>query len=148
MTLLSNTRAIRRMTGLALVAGGLIATEAEAQYAVTWSNVDGSGTTVDSTGGTYAIAGICGQWDAGAQSGGGSSVVGGFWAILNSSVTCYANCDGSTSAPVLGVADFVCFLGRFRAGDPYANCDGSTSPPTLGVADFVCFLAKFRAGCP
>jgi hypothetical protein len=61
--------------------------------------------------------------------------------------TCYANCDGSTTSPTLGAADFVCFLGKFRSGDGYANCDGSTSAPILGVADFVCFLDRFREGC-
>jgi predicted outer membrane repeat protein len=61
---------------------------------------------------------------------------------------CYANCDCSTTAPVLNIADFSCFLGRFAAGDPYANCDGSTTPPILNVADFGCFLASFAAGCP
>ncbi len=33
-------------------------------------------------------------------------------------VACYANCDGSTSAPVLNVADFTCFLQDFAAGCP------------------------------
>jgi hypothetical protein len=61
---------------------------------------------------------------------------------------CYANCDGSTTPPVLNVADFTCFLSKFAAGDPYANCDGSTTPPVLNVADFTCFLSKFAAGCP
>jgi hypothetical protein len=61
---------------------------------------------------------------------------------------CFANCDGSTAAPVLNVADFVCFGQRFAAGDPYANCDGSTMPPVLNVADFVCFQQRFAAGCP
>jgi hypothetical protein len=61
---------------------------------------------------------------------------------------CYANCDGSTTTPVLSAADFVCYLGRFRAGDSYANCDGSTTTPVLSPADFVCYLGKFRAGCP
>jgi len=60
---------------------------------------------------------------------------------------CYANCDGSTGSPSLTASDFVCFLNRFRAGDPYANCDGSTGSPTLTAADFVCYLAAFRAGC-
>ncbi|QYU66986.1 hypothetical protein J4558_18795 [Leptolyngbya sp. 15MV] len=60
---------------------------------------------------------------------------------------CYANCDGSTGTPQLTPADFVCFLNKFRAGDPYANCDGSTGTPALTPADFVCFLNKFRAGC-
>jgi hypothetical protein len=62
-------------------------------------------------------------------------------------VMCYANCDGSSSTPVLTVNDFICFQGRFAAGDSYANCDGSTSIPRLTVNDFVCFQAKFAAGC-
>jgi hypothetical protein len=63
-------------------------------------------------------------------------------------VTCYGNCDGSTEAPVLNVGDFVCFLGRFAAGDPWANCDYSTTPPVLNAADFVCFQARYAEGCP
>jgi hypothetical protein len=62
--------------------------------------------------------------------------------------TCYANCDGSTTAPVLTASDFTCFLTKFRAGDSYANCDGSTGSPTLTASDFTCFLTAFRAGCP
>ncbi len=61
---------------------------------------------------------------------------------------CYANCDGSTSAPVLNVNDFVCFVNRFAAGDAYANCDYSTVPPVLNVQDFACFLSRFLSGCP
>jgi hypothetical protein len=61
---------------------------------------------------------------------------------------CYANCDHSTTAPVLNVADFSCFLGKFAVNDPYANCDGSTQAPILNVQDFSCFLQRFAAGCP
>jgi serine protease AprX len=60
---------------------------------------------------------------------------------------CYANCDGSTTEPILTVADFSCFLTKFAAGDPYANCDQSTVAPVLNVADFTCFLTRFAAGC-
>ncbi len=62
-------------------------------------------------------------------------------------LSCYANCDGSTSPPVLNVLDFNCFLNRFASGDPGANCDRSTVAPTLNVLDFVCFLNSFAAGC-
>jgi len=62
--------------------------------------------------------------------------------------TCYANCDGSTTAPILNVADFICFLSEFAAQNPYANCDNSTTPPVLNVADFVCFQTRYAAGCP
>jgi len=60
---------------------------------------------------------------------------------------CYANCDGSTSPPVLNVSDFICFQTKFAAGDSYANCDGSTTPPILNVSDFICFQTRFAAGC-
>ncbi|MEX2217267.1 MAG: hypothetical protein WD749_00780 [Phycisphaerales bacterium] len=62
--------------------------------------------------------------------------------------SCYANCDNSTQAPVLNVADFGCFLTRYAAGEAYANCDESTQAPVLNVADFGCFLTRYAAGCP
>jgi hypothetical protein len=61
---------------------------------------------------------------------------------------CPGNCDGSTTAPILNVLDFNCFIGRFMALDPYGNCDGSTAPPEFNVLDFNCFLNRFTAGCP
>jgi hypothetical protein len=30
----------------------------------------------------------------------------------------------------------------------YANCDESTTPPILNIADFLCFQSRFAAGCP
>lgn len=61
---------------------------------------------------------------------------------------CYANCDSSTTAPVLNIGDFQCFMSRYAAGDPYANCDGSTRVPALDISDFTCFLQRYAAGCP
>jgi hypothetical protein len=61
---------------------------------------------------------------------------------------CYANCDSSTTQPVLNVADFTCFLQRYAAGNTYANCDNSTVQPVLNVGDFTCFLQRYAAGCP
>jgi hypothetical protein len=71
-----------------------------------------------------------------------------FRTYVNPSTACYANCDGSTTSPVLNVGDFTCFLQKFSLGDPYANCDGSTTTPVLNVQDFTCFLQKFAQGCP
>ncbi len=45
--------------------------------------------------------------------------VGGLWndrGAYELQSTCYANCDGSTTPPVLNVLDFTCFLNRFAAG--------------------------------
>jgi hypothetical protein len=70
---------------------------------------------------------------------------------------CYANCDGSTVAPVLNVDDFTCFINEFASaqGLPheqqvvhYANCDNSTVAPALNVDDFTCFINAFAQGCP
>jgi probable HAF family extracellular repeat protein len=67
--------------------------------------------------------------------------------LLRLGSSCYANCDQSTTPPVLNVQDFACFLNQFAAGDTAANCDGSTTPPVLNVQDFSCFLNRFAAGC-
>jgi hypothetical protein len=66
---------------------------------------------------------------------------------LETPASCYANCDHSTTPPVLNVLDFTCFLNQFAAGNAAANCDGSTTPPVLNVLDFTCFLNRFAAGC-
>jgi hypothetical protein len=62
--------------------------------------------------------------------------------------TCYANCDQSTTAPILNIDDFTCFINRYAMGHPLANCDGSTTEPILDVNDFACFIEAFMAGCP
>jgi hypothetical protein len=68
--------------------------------------------------------------------------------LYYSDTYCYVNCDGSTTAPILNVNDFTCFLNKYSAGDPYANCDGSTAAPILNVNDFTCFLNRYALGCP
>ncbi len=60
---------------------------------------------------------------------------------------CYANCDRSTTAPVLTANDFQCFLDHYAAGAADANCDGSTGTPALTANDFQCFINTYAAGC-
>jgi len=69
-------------------------------------------------------------------------------ATLTRQYYCPANCDGSTTTPVLNVNDFSCFLNKFAAADTLANCDCSTTTPILNVNDFSCFLNQFASGCP
>jgi hypothetical protein len=86
----------------------------------------------------------------------GTDIVGGAtpptfnmtFTLTGTPVTCYANCDESTTLPTLNVNDFVCFQYAFVIGDAYANCDGSTQQPVLNVNDFICFTQRFAAGCP
>jgi uncharacterized membrane protein len=73
------------------------------------------------------------------------------------SSACYANCDGSTAAPILNIDDFTCFINEFAAAgalppaqqvEHYVNCDNSTAAPVLNIDDFTCFINSFAAGCP
>jgi hypothetical protein len=95
---------------------------------------------------SFAITDGAGTTPVAATRPGGAFEV--MWYKFSVGSPCYANCDGSTQAPILNVADFTCFLQKYAAGDPYANCDSSTQPPVLNVADFTCFLQKYAAGCP
>jgi hypothetical protein len=135
---------------MALAAVSLAAAPAPAQtggpYDLTWSTIDGGG-TMWSTGGVYSLGGTIGQPDAGSLAAANLGCAGGFWSATAAS-PCYANCDGSTIAPILNVNDFVCFQTKFAQGDPYANCDGSTIPPVLNVNDFICFQTRYAQGCP
>ncbi len=69
--------------------------------------------------------------------------------VINGTVgsACAANCDGSTTVPVLTANDFQCFLNNYAAGLSSANCDGSTAVPILTANDFQCFLNNYAAGC-
>jgi hypothetical protein len=79
------------------------------------------------------------------------------WSVTVGGAACYANCDSSTTEPVLNVEDFTCFISEFAAASVlppsqqithYANCDNSTTDPVLNVEDFTCFITKFAEGCP
>jgi len=48
-------------------------------FRIDWSTIDGGGGT--STGGIYSVSGTIGQPDAGALTGNGFSLTGGFWAL-------------------------------------------------------------------
>lgn len=75
---------------------------------------------------------------------------------LSQTATCYANCDGSQSPPLLTIDDFTCFVTQFISAQSlsyaeqvvhYANCDGSTGMPVLNVEDFACFIEHYALGC-
>ena len=137
---------MNKLVTMMCIAGALVASDrAGAQILdLSWHTVDGGG--AEASGEGFTLLATIGQADAGVLSGVGYEISGGF--CLGGAAACYANCDGSTSAPVLNVNDFVCFQQKYAAGDVAANCDGSTSVPLLNVNDFVCFQQKYAAGCP
>jgi len=58
-------------------------------YDLTWSTIDGGG-VMNATGGAYTLVGTLGQPDAGAaMSGGGFTLVGGFWGSAASQYKVY-----------------------------------------------------------
>jgi len=144
----THTSRLTRLSFHVALLAAAVAAPASAQtggtFDLSWWTVDCGGGT--SAGGTLVLNMTLGQPDAGQMAGATFTLSGGFWAV--GPAACYANCDASTTAPVLNVLDFACFLNRFAAGEVYANCDESTTPPVLNVLDFACFLNKFAAGCP
>ena len=139
--MITNNPRARILFGTAAVAA-FLSSPAAAQLNIPWWTADGGGGL--SSGGGLTVEGTIGQADA-AASGSGLNVACGYWTAGNP--PCYANCDGSTSSPVLTANDFQCFLNQFAAGLPYANCDASTANPVLTANDFQCFLNAFAAGC-
>lgn len=111
-----------------------------------WYTADGGG-AMSLAGDSYEFGATVGQPDAGLMSGGAYELGGGFWYGVASQSGCYANCDNSTTPPVLSANDFSCFLIAFAADIAYANCDGSSISPVLNANDFGCFLNAFATGC-
>jgi hypothetical protein len=71
---------------LALLAGTLSAAPS-GTFSIDWWTADGGGGT--SSGGDFTLSGTAGQADAGALSGGGLSLQGGFWGGAASRSTIY-----------------------------------------------------------
>ena len=63
---------------LLLVGGAVVHAQTGGGYDLSWNTVDGGG-AMFSTGGSYSLGGAIGQPDAGTLSGGGYTLVGGFW---------------------------------------------------------------------
>ena len=52
-------------------------------YTIDWYTIDGGG-TMTASGGTYALSGTIGQFDAGTENGGSYQLNGGFWGFVGS----------------------------------------------------------------
>lgn len=125
-------------------------------FEMDWCTIDGGGAMylVGGVGAAaFSLGSTAGQPDAGVMSAppggaGGFTLSGGFWPGTDTEPAhCYANCDGSTTPPVLNVSDFTCFVNLYAAGHASANCDGSTVAPVLNINDFICFQQRFAVGC-
>ena len=50
-----------------------------------------------------------------------------------------------TGEGALNIDDFICFQKAFAMGSASANCDGSVTAPVLNVLDFMCFVNTYNA---
>src|SRR5438093_13185504 len=69
----------KQLCGIAGVTLAAVAASGQ-NFAINWFTIDGGGG--DSAGGQYVLHGTIGQPDAGAMSGGGYFLAGGFWGAL------------------------------------------------------------------
>ena len=106
---------MNRLLPVSIAASLLAAASAHAQLTITWYTIDGGGVNAVSAG-NFTLGATIGQPDAGRISTGSLECIGGFWGGADAAAACYANCDGSTAAPVLTANDFQCFLNAFAAG--------------------------------
>lgn len=70
-------RIIHLLSILTVIAGGLFAPRASAQFGIDWLTIDGGGGLA--SGGNFSLNGTLGQPDAGTMSGGAFTLNGGFW---------------------------------------------------------------------
>ena len=105
------------VAGYFTAAGGVTATNIAKWDGASWSALGPPGT------GTNNLVNSLAVYDDGAgpalYAGGYFTTAGGlaspYLAKWAGCAGCYANCDSSTVAPVLNVADFICFTNRFAA---------------------------------
>ena len=77
------------LAALLLLAGGaMVYAQTGGGYDLSWNTMDGGG-AMFSTGGSYSLGGTIGQPDAGKLSGGGYTLVGGFWSGTPAGVSIY-----------------------------------------------------------
>lgn len=128
--------------GLLVPAG---AAAAQPGLAIPWSTVDGGGGT--STDGTFSLTGTIGQPDAApAMTGGGFSLVGGFWAGIGA---CGADWDGSGQVNSSDISGFLTsWVASVTAGDLTADFDGSGQTNSSDISAFLtAWLAAVNGGC-
>ncbi|QOJ01517.1 MAG: hypothetical protein HRU70_13900 [Phycisphaeraceae bacterium] len=126
----------------AIAAAALCGTAAAQPFEITWHTIDGGGGR--STGGTFAVTGTIGQWDAGTVTGGVFEIRGGFW-DLPGEPTCPADFNGDGFVDFFDFQDFVdCFEGVFcpPGKDADFNLDGF-----VDFFDFQDFVDAFEIGC-
>ncbi len=139
---------LREVTILAVLAAASPASLAQSggPYDLSWSTIDAGG-DMEMTGGSFALSGSIGQFDAGPTINGRYGVEGGYWSVPMAGPS--VGCNEADLAEPFGTLDFsdvIAFLSAFGAMENSADL---AAP--FGVFDFsdvIAFLTAFGAGCP
>ena len=139
---------IQRLSATAiLLAATVVLAQSGGGYDLTWSTIDGGG-VMNSTGGTFTLAGTIGQPDAASNptlTGGAFELTGGFWPVTNVCY-CLADMNGDGKKNGVDIQQFVaCLIGG-------ANCSCADADKANGVtlADVPVFVSDLLVGsaCP
>lgn len=106
-------------------------------YKIVWSTIDGGGGTM--TGGAYTLTGTIGQPNAGASSGGGYELLGGFWA---GGPLCFVNLEDFAHFAQYWL-DAPCSPDNTWCGGADLDMSGDVT-----LADFGRFLDAWLTYCP
>ena len=137
----------RLLIGCVLLLGVTSAAFA-AEYEIPWNTIDGGGGTW-SLGAGYELGGTIGQPDANTveMTGGGFSLIGGFWAGAAPPTPCFGDLDGDN---LVGLSDLQILLSAYgsQAGEPNwqpaADLDGNG---IVDLADLQQLLTVYGTTC-
>jgi hypothetical protein len=144
--MISMTRRIRCLAPLC-IAACLLATSASAQdYTIDWWTIDSGGDML-TTGGDFELSGTIGQHDASssAMTGGGYTLVGGFWAGVVEDEFCFGDLDDDGE---IGLSDLAALLANYGQASGMAYEDGDLDDDgDVDLADLAALLAVYGTDC-
>jgi hypothetical protein len=122
----------------------LVAAPTYAAVDVSWYTIDCGG-VLNSTGGSFQVAGTVGQADAGVLIGSGYTLAGGFWPGVGAGA-CEGDFDGDGT---VGLSDLATLLASYGQPGPWAYSDGDLDGDgDVDLNDLAALLAFYGTICP
>ena len=121
-----------------LAAAWLLSNLAAGDYAIERHTVEGGG-VINAVGGAYSLSGTAGQATVGPLTGGGYTLVGGFWPGFDP-----GDCDGDHDVDLEDwVAFETCFTGPGVAVTAECQCHDLNGDETINLEDFMLFATHY-----
>ncbi len=133
---------------LALVCAGCLLTAGAAgqTFTIDWYTIDAGGATF-TTGGDFELSGTIGQHDAmpTTMTGGGFTLVGGFWAGVTVGEFCFGDLDGDGQ---IGLGDLAILLANYEQPSGMQYEDGDLDGDgDVDLADLAQLLSVYGTNC-